>query len=396
MKYASLFAFLIPIGIIAVIFSTISNSIFSFTPEEEAVLKKAQKSLQGANSQNTSPSPEVISGYKPYRETYGVKIMYPKDWTYRETTNDESSPDTIFNVNFFSPVDAKNGILLLGISIEKLKPPESLEVYKNRILGNMKKIPDTKEIAVTKDTLSGRLAYRIEDTGFLIDRWEKRISIYSVVKGILYEVDVFAEPELVQKYSKDIKNIIQSVQFEKPTQSSADAQVVSIQKKPTFSNEKCGVSIQYPKGWKAEPSEFVFEDKSKTLASFQPPDDDILQLDLAIENMGLANRSPVDISRLERDIETLGDTTVLETDIAQINGFPSYKIVYTQGSIEKSELQKDKFHNMEILIIAYDREYRLTYGEPNKEAFDKYRSIVEDMANSVKINEPKFEGINCQ
>jgi hypothetical protein len=70
-------------------------------------------------------------------------------------------------------------------------------------------------------------------------------------------------------------------------------------------------------------------------------------------------------------------------------------IIYTQGFIEKYELQKDKFHEMEILMIAYDREYRLTYEEPNKEAFDKYRSIDEDMANSIKISEPKFEGINC-
>ena len=107
------------------------------------------------------------------------------------------------------------------------------------------------------------------------------------------------------------------------------------------------------KGWKALGSQFVFEDKSKTLANFQSPDDDILTLSLAIENIGLANRSPQDISRLERESVTFGDTTVLNTDTGVINGFPSYKTVYSQGSVEKYELQKDKFHNMDIVIIAF-------------------------------------------
>ena len=155
--------------------------------------------------------------------------------------------------------------------------------------------------------------------------------------------------------------------------------------RPIFSNAKCEVSIQIPKDWKVVASQFVFEDKSKTLADFQSPDDDILNLHLSIENFGLANRPPQDISRLERETASLADSTVLETDTGVINGFPSYKTVY----------RTDKFHDMEILIIAFDREYRLVFGAADKAEFDKYQSIIENMAQTIKISQPKFEGISC-
>lgn len=32
---------------------------------------------------------------------------------------------------------------------------------------------------------------------------------------------------------------------------------------------------------------------------------------------------------------------------------------------------------------------------PNKAEFDKYSTIVEEMANSIKITKPNFEGVKC-
>ena len=50
---------------------------------------------------------------------------------------------------------------------------------------------------------------------------------------------------------------------------------------------------------------------------------------------------------------------------------------------------------MEVLIIAHDREYTLTFEETDKMEFDKYAPIEEEMINTVKITQPNFEGINC-
>ena len=46
--------------------------------------------------------------------------------------------------------------------------------------------------------------------------------------------------------------------------------------------------------------------------------------------------------------------------------------------------------------MHFDREYRLAYEAADKVKFDKYQSTIENMAQTIKISEPKFEGINCQ
>jgi len=163
----------------------------------------------------------------------------------------------------------------------------------------------------------------------------------------------------------------------------------------TYVNEKCGMSINYPKDWKVEESDFVFEDKSKTLADFDSQDADIHILNIGIDNFGLAKKSPGELSEFMQDSATLGESEILSSESIQINGFPAHKIIYNQGLPGEYEFQEDKFHTMEILIIAHDREYRLTFEQPDKKGFDKHSTIVEEMANSIKINQPNFEGINC-
>ena len=164
----------------------------------------------------------------------------------------------------------------------------------------------------------------------------------------------------------------------------------------TYVNEKCGVSINYPQDWKVEPSDFVFEDKSKTLADINTQNGDIYTLDIAIENMGLAKKSMGEISEFMHDYVTMSpESEILSSGITEINGFPAYKITYVEGLPGEYEFQKDKSHTMEVYIIAHDREYKLTFAQSNKVEFDKYAPIVEQMVKTIKITQPNFEGINC-
>ena len=164
----------------------------------------------------------------------------------------------------------------------------------------------------------------------------------------------------------------------------------------TYTNEKCGISIQYPKDWVATESDYVFEDKSKTIADFQSEDDDILGLSLAIEKLGLAKKSMAAISEWYREYGvSSSESGIVSSGIREINGFPTYEIIYYDGVAGEYELQDEKFHTMEVLIIAFDREYKLIYDAANKSEFDKYSSIVEEMANTIKITKPNFEGVNC-
>ena len=164
----------------------------------------------------------------------------------------------------------------------------------------------------------------------------------------------------------------------------------------TYTNEKCGISLNYPKDWKVTESDFVFKDKSKTIANLQTGEDDIFDLEVLIENFGLAKKSLGDISEFQQEfVSTNPDANILESGITEINGFPTHKIAYAEGMPDDYELQEEHFHTVEYLIIAYDKEYRINYEAADKKEFDKYSPMVEQIANTLKITQPNFEGINC-
>ena len=107
-------------------------------------------------------------------------------------------------------------------------------------------------------------------------------------------------------------------------------------------------------------SDYVYEDKSRTIADFESADNDIYGLDIAIENFGLAKYSIGEIAE-ETGFETLSpSSTLIDSGITEINGFPAYKIIHTDSS------EGGEFHRFHLLIIAYDREYRLNFDEPDK------------------------------
>ncbi len=156
----------------------------------------------------------------------------------------------------------------------------------------------------------------------------------------------------------------------------------------TYTNEKCGVSIQYPKDWTVEEKGYT-SDLIKTIAQFQSTDNDIYGLDISIQNFGLSQYSMEEIAEEQGFEGLLPSSTLIHSGITDINGFPAYEFIHTDSS------ERGEFHRSHLLIIAYDREYRLNFDEPDKADFDKYSSIVNEMGNSIKITKPNFEGINC-
>jgi hypothetical protein len=90
----------------------------------------------------------------------------------------------------------------------------TLEEYKDRTVKNLRESgTDVKDIIIIPTTLAGNPAYRIEDMTWLIDQWEKEVSIYSINSGKLYEVSWSGEQESLDRFSSDLKGMIESVQF---------------------------------------------------------------------------------------------------------------------------------------------------------------------------------------
>ena len=190
----------------------------------DSVLATAKKSLNTNKNQESKRDliqSETTDNYKNYdNSTYGVKVKYPEDWKYFYQDADyyETFPETIFHVMFLHEIKAEDYDTTLAISIEKIEPPEiTLAEYSDRLVTNLKSVyPDVKDISVSKDNLAGQPAYRNEHMTWMLDHWQKSVSLFTIKNGKLFEVSILAEPKKIEENSKDISNIKQSVKFEQP------------------------------------------------------------------------------------------------------------------------------------------------------------------------------------
>jgi hypothetical protein len=205
----------------ASIFRQMINTFKIYEPKFEGInCEPISSSSKTSVANNSSTGIQEILGsdYTMYENAvHHISAAYPKNWTYQETGHDEIFPDRIFNVNFYSPPASDQSIqALVSVSIEKLKPCKTtLEEYKDRIISNLKGSgSDIKDITVSKDMLGTDPAYRISNMVWLLDHWEKSVSVYSINSGKLREADALIHPEAVEEYSQIVNNMIKSVKLQ--------------------------------------------------------------------------------------------------------------------------------------------------------------------------------------
>jgi hypothetical protein len=153
---------------------------------------------------------------------HNVNTKYPSEWSYEELGYSESFPQGLFTVIFSAPLEVvvspdggKSYWARFSVSIENLKPARTtLAEYKDRTVKNLRESgTDVKDIIITPTILAGNPAYRIEDMTWLFDHWEKEVSIYAINSSKLYEVSWSGEQESLDRFSSDLKGMIESVQF---------------------------------------------------------------------------------------------------------------------------------------------------------------------------------------
>jgi hypothetical protein len=158
------------------------------------------------------------SGVKTYENsTYNVKVDYPSDWKYENSEIEkDTQPETVFQVMFFSPYESGNSdkSASVSVSVDSLQASTTLDQYKNRIMKNLNEaVKDVKDISIRPTVLDGEQAYRIEHDIWLLDHWEKSITLYSVKNGKLHEISALGKPEGMQRYLQSIENMFKSVSF---------------------------------------------------------------------------------------------------------------------------------------------------------------------------------------
>ena len=163
----------------------------------------------------------------------------------------------------------------------------------------------------------------------------------------------------------------------------------------SYVNENCGVSINYPSDWKLE--EKIQNDATlpvNYIVEFQPnnEEDSMTIVGIELDDIShLPDRTLESIKTSEENNITMGGTGIIETsETISIAGYDAQKIVYTVLGENNDRLKK-----MEIDVLAYNREYKITFDSSSTELYEKYISTVEEMIRTFKINEPTFEEIAC-
>ena len=163
----------------------------------------------------------------------------------------------------------------------------------------------------------------------------------------------------------------------------------------SYVNENCGVSINYPSDWKLE--EKIQNDATlpvNYIVEFQPnnEEDSMTIVGIELDDIShLPDRTLESIRTSEENNITMGGTGIIETsETISIAGYDAQKIVYTVLGENNDRLKK-----MEIDVLAYNREYKITFDTSGTSLYQKYISTVEEMISTFKINEPTFEEIAC-
>jgi hypothetical protein len=163
----------------------------------------------------------------------------------------------------------------------------------------------------------------------------------------------------------------------------------------SYVNENCGVSINYPSDWKLE--EIIQNDATlpvNNIVEFQPnnQEDSMTIVGIELHDIShLPDRTLESIKTSEENNITMGGTGIIETsETISIAGYDAQKIVYTVLGEDNDRLKK-----MQIDVLAYNREYKITFDTNGTSLYQKYISTVEEMIRTFKINEPTFEEIAC-
>jgi hypothetical protein len=163
-----------------------------------------------------------------------------------------------------------------------------------------------------------------------------------------------------------------------------------------YKNTLCGISINYLSGWVKEESNKKIDVKGSsttTLATIEPNTKDGFMSTVELEANSMSNyldKSIQGIGDFMKEYIQMGpDTTIEQSGTAEVNGYPSYKIVYIQ-SFSSTTGSPQVWKIMEVYVLSDNIEYTLRFTATDSEHYYKHISTVENMIQSIKI-----EGQKC-
>jgi hypothetical protein len=158
-----------------------------------------------------------------------------------------------------------------------------------------------------------------------------------------------------------------------------------------YTNEKCGVSFQHPEEWQVENDDYKTEGLRSFVDIYPDSDEDLNYISIRIWDISDYQEKTIEyLSEVATPLESDEiKTEIIENDIIRLGQHPAQKIAYSE------EFQGYTTYIKDINILAYDKKYQISLNAEDEDKFYEYSSLVEEIADSIKISKPTFEGINC-
>lgn len=155
----------------------------------------------------------------------------------------------------------------------------------------------------------------------------------------------------------------------------------------TYTNDLCGLSINYPDNWIVEESNSKYEEGQSSLVSMaeiSPNVSDRMRSTVQLEAEGMSGYRDKSFDEIVDFLESFYDypgTTIIHSVRTDVQGNPAHEIVYEE-ILSSGDIWKKK----EVYIPSQNTLYVIRYDTVGTDYYDKYISIVDEMIQTVKVD----------
>jgi serine/threonine-protein kinase len=150
--------------------------------------------------------------------TYGVSMLYPSNWTQRNSTGGEDDR-FIYLSEFLSPKEADVYFAYVTVAIDSMPQTTNMQGYRDRSIDIYRQDPNFEDFQLLSSTignftLAGTPAYSFEIAYTDLEFGPQNLlEVGRLLDNRVYYIQYFADPPIYQKYLPVVERMIESFQI---------------------------------------------------------------------------------------------------------------------------------------------------------------------------------------
>lgn len=151
--------------------------------------------------------------------TYGVRMLYPSNWTQQNSTEAGNDDRFILVSKFFSPEDADGYFADVTIAIDDMPQSTNIQGYRSQSIDIYRQDPNFEDFQLLSSsignfTLAGMPAYAFEITYTDPEFGPQNVlEVGRIFDNRVYYIQYFADPPIYQTYFPIVERMIESFQI---------------------------------------------------------------------------------------------------------------------------------------------------------------------------------------